>query len=369
MIAALAGGFDAATIKRIDAKWKFDAKARAEFYTDLAAFDAAGITPFDALADMRTTSARRKSMKWLHLIVSSALVAAANGAGFAQAMRKWVPPEEATMLMAGEESGNMREVLRELAELLHSKVTLQSSIRKHMLSAIGSIVGLAVLMVYILKTVMEEARPQVPDHIFAKLKIAPAYFAIGEWVTSYILYVGIGLIVLAAIVIWSLPNWTGNQVRMTLDARVPPWSFYRRIQAVFFLISVASMMRGGQPFRQAVENVRRFASPWARHFLGATLRRLAAGQNEIESLKTGFLPWDVEDRLAIYARLPDFRSVMTATARDSMKKLLERVDRLGFAIDTAAKATIAVFILFSVASIGEIALESQSNYTQTSSGN
>lgn len=354
-------------LNRLTARLAFNATRRANFYADLAAFDAAGHAPFRALEKMRSVGRRRRSLRWLMTILDSALRSAARGGSVAESLRPWIPGEEAAMLVAGENGGNLRGALNELATLLAAKIAVGASLRKNLIAAALSFAGLVALMIYILKTVMVQARPLVPDATLAKMSIAPLYFQLGELLMAWL----IPLLVLAAIaagaVIWSLAHWAPDPLRRKLDAHVPPWSLYGRLQAAFFLVTAASMMSAGQPFRVAVEEIRRFAAPWTRSHLNATLRRLAAGQGEVASMLTGMLPWDVEDRLLIYADLPDFRHVMQMSARDSMASLLAKVNFIGGAVKTVAMAMMAVFILFTVAAIGEIALEGQSNMNNNSS--
>ena len=78
-------------------------------------------------------------------------------------------------------------------------------------------------------------------------------------------------------------------------------------------------------------------------------------------MQTGMVPWDVEDRLAVYRMLDDFRRVMAVVARDSMSILLGRVGMLSAVISGAVRVALTLFIISTIFAIGEIALEAQSS--------
>lgn len=352
-------GVDAAMLRV-----SFNVKRRQTFYSDLASFVAAGIPPQQALQQIAKVAKPRRSLRWLHKLMTIALRELANGRNTAQALQKWVPPEEAALLLAGERGGRLREALLELAELLGKRLAVKKSLWSNLAPSLLMLVVLVALMVYILNTVLKEARGLVPDEMFEKMTLAPVYFAFGDaFLTALPILVVFAIAVTIASTL-SLARWRPNKLRRWLDQHIPPYSLYTRTQSSFFLITASSMMEAGAPFQQAVDEVQKLAKPWARAHLRKMLSRLAAGQAEADAMQTGMLPWDVEDRLAIYRMLDDFKHIMQVTARDSMEILLRRVQVIGGTIRSIVMVMLGAFIIFSIFSIGEIALQAQSAISQ-----
>lgn len=342
----------------------FTVERRANYYADLAAFVAEGIPPYAAMQRMREVAKRRRSMKWLKRLMDKVLKRMEGGGSLAVAVKKWVPAEEAAMLLAGEGGGRLRESLLELNLLLKNRLAVKSALWKAIVPSASMIVVLVGLMTYILQTVIPEARKLISDTMFAKLTVAPIYFTLGTWFLKALPYLVAGLIVLAIAVAISLPRWRPSPVRSWLDQHVPPYTLFARVQSSFYLLTVASMMEAGAPFRQAVESIASLAAPWSKAHMRRQLARLAAGQSEADAMQTGMVPWDVEDRLAVYRMLDDFRRVMAVVARDSMQILLRRVDLMGNVIQGSVRVGLAVFIISTIFAIGEIALEAQSSISK-----
>lgn len=343
--------FDAKAMQDAWTRFSFGTKRRMDFYKDMANADAAGIPPIQALTRMREVSAPRRSLRWLVNILDPVLKNAANGASFAVSMRPWVPPEDAALLSAGEEVGDLGSALRELVSLLESKLKVTGALKKNLIPSGVMLIAIIVLLIIIMNTIGPQAKEMVPAEIMSGLDILPHYIGFGEFIIRWgwlvaLLVMGVG------IVVWlSLSRWRPNPFREALDARVPPWSLTARVQTVFFLISASSMMRSGRTFKAAVEQIQRFSTPWSRDYLRQMLGRLRAGSSEIRAMQVGMLPWDVSDRLNFYAQLPDFAQVMQETARDSMEKLLRKVDFIGAMIRLVMMVLLAAFIIFTLMSV------------------
>lgn len=335
-----------------------------DFYTDMASFDASGIAPYRAMSKMRDVARPRRSMRWFVTLLNPVLRAVSEGAGMAKALRPWIPPEEAAMLEAGERTGQLRSALSELSELLQQQLEIRGALMRNLLPAGAMMLVLVALVVFIFKTVLTQAKTLVPPEILEHQLIAPVYFAFGEWLLTWGWLAGLIGVAFVVVVALSLPRWRPDKLRRWLDAHLPPYTLYTRVQSVFFMVACASMMRAGQPFRSAAEDLQRHAVPWVRAHVRRMLARLAGGQNEVRSMQVGMLPWDSEDRLAIYAELPEFREVMHKTARDSMKVLLRRVNGIGKAMNVLVMLCLAFFIILTVFSLGEIALAIQDSLKQ-----
>lgn len=355
-------------------KWNvrrsFTVKRRCAFYGDMASFTSEGITPFHAMQRILQVSKPRKSLRWVVSVLEPAVKAMEGGSSsFAVAIAPWVPPQEAAMLDAAERSAQLPEALKELASLLEVQSQVSVALISNLAPAMGKLTVMILLMVYILNTVMKEAAGLIAPEVFSKLTLAPIYFAFGRGFLVALPYLAVVTVVGGIVVTLSLSKWKPSKLRIWLDRHVPPYTLATRVQSSFFLISAASMMESGATFKQAVNQIRTNSNAWTKVHLNRVLIRMTDGLSEARSLQTGFLPWDVEDRLSIYELLEDFKRIMRVTARDSMQMLLQKVKVIGYVLNGVATVLLGLFIIFTIFSIGEVALETQSSINQSQRAN
>lgn len=342
---------DASNVRAHWSRMQFTVKRRLDFYNDMANAIAAGKPPIQAMTRLLDVSRPRRSQRWLVAILEPARVATTQGASFARALSDWVPPEDAALLAAGEEVGNLEGALRELCALLQNKLTVKSALMANLVPALTTLAVLAVLLVVIMLTIGKQAKDLVPESVMRTLDILPLYIAIGD----FILHWGIGLVVAGValvVAVWfSLSQWRPDKWRQMCDARVPPWSLVARTQTVFFLVSVSAMLRAGRTFRAAVERLQGFATPWSQAYMRQMLARLRSGMPEVVAMQVKMVPLDVADRLNFYADLPDFSRVMQEVARDAMDTLLRKVRAIGAVLKVLVMLLMVAFILFTLLSV------------------
>lgn len=329
----------------------FSPKRRMGFYQDMANAVEAGIAPITAIERMRQVSQARRSLRWLVNVLTPVLRAAANGASFAKALQPWVPPEDAAMLSAGEDTGELGAACRQLTQLTRDKLEVRAALRRNLLPSFVMLFVVMGLMAFVTNLIGPQAKSMVPPEIMKKLDLLPSYIALGEATIKWGIPALVALLIVTVVVWLSLSRWTPDAVREKLDAKVPPYSLAARIQTVFFLISVSSMMRTGRTFRASVEQVQGFSAPWNRAYMRQMLARLRAGMPEVRAMQVGMLPGDVSDRLNFYALLPDFAQVMQEVARDSMVILLAKVEAIGGVIRIIMMLALAGFVVFTLASV------------------
>lgn len=338
--------------------WRFSLAQRHDFYDDLRRFVAAGQPPFQVIERMQQVIRGRRGLRWKVQLFRRIAQAGAGGRSFAQAIAPFVPPEEAALLAAGEATGRIVEALDNLVFLTGERMKVRASVVQS-LAPVALLLMMAVgVMIFILKVTMKEALKLIGPDLMAKMTLVPAYFGLGQWVLSYGGLVGIVAAVAAVTTAVSLPRWKPGRVRRRLDALVPPWSVYRRLQAAVFLMTTASMMGAGLPFRQAVQDQIRLASPWVKAHVQRILRAMSAGRPEAEAMvaASGFLPQDVNDRLMVYALMPDFADVMDKLSRRSLEIMHKRIHLLGKSLNILALLLIAGFLVLTMFSLGEVAI-------------
>lgn len=338
-------------------RWRFGLKERGEFYADLGRFMSAGLAPFGVLTTMLERYAPRRRLKWKVTLLRRVTRAMREGSPLAKGLQPFAPPEEIAMLMSGEATGTMIEAAEQLTFVTGKRLEARTMLMQQAVPAVFLFIVLLCVTYFMMSFLMPEAKKMIPPEIMAKMVVAPVYFAFGTALTENIVLVLLGIAAAAGALSYSLPRWRPvNPIRMWLDHRVMPWTLYARLQVSFALMTIAAMMQSGVPFRRAVEDLMRNATPWLRSHLARVLDGLGRGQSQVDSLMVKFLPLDVEDRLAIYAKLPEFAKVMDELARDGMDKLAKKVKFIGWVVNISMVITMGLFIAATVMAMGEIGL-------------
>jgi len=367
--------------------WSFGRQARAALYAQLASFEAEGITPYralervqrigrarlatgdglaGALARIRNAlSPRRRALAGRLKVIRAVLKTMDQGQSLADSLKPWVPVEESEMVRTGEKSDLLGMTLRELEGLLKVKIEIANTMLGSGAAAIGRLTVLVLMMFYILNTVLKEARTLVSDELFYSLTLSPLYFRFGELFTQFVVPGTIAAVAIAAAITISLPRWRPYGLRTWLDTRLAPWSVYAQIQAATFLASSSAMMESGKQFSESLKSLAVNGSPWMRTHCRRMLRRLDQGRPDAEALQTGMIDWELEDQLGVYSMLDDFNQVMRSISRDSLQIVLKRVKRLGSLLSYASMIALGIFILLTVFSIGEIAMEARRGIQNT----
>lgn len=359
----------------------FGRQARMHLYGQLSSFTSEGLPPYRALERSNEVARKRltpregaagagdrlvnalvpgrRALRGRTRILDSVLARMAQGRGLGEALRGWVPTEESEMIRSGERADRLQSTLKEVEHLLRVKVQLADTIRTALIS-VGLRFGvLFALMFYILETVLKEARHLIPEHVFQTLTLAPAYFALGEAVVAGIIpMMLLGSAAVVAIAV-SMPRWEPFGLRQKLDIMVPPWSVYARIQSATLLTSASAMMESGSQFRESLLGMERYGDPWIQTHCRRILARLRQGMPDAEALQTGMLPWELEDRLAVYAMLDDFKQVMKAISREALLMVLRTVERISTVLNYTAMICLGLFVIFTVFSVGEMGLAAQ----------
>jgi type II secretory pathway component PulF len=338
-------------------KHKFGLAEREAFYADLAKFTGAGISPFAVLQDMVGRYKHRRRLKWKVKILRSAITSMRAGHPLAEGLAPFLPPEEVAMLRTGEQTGNLEQAAKQLEWATRMRREAMGMLKKSLVPAAALFAIMLGVMLFMAHTIVTQAGSMIPPEVMNKMVLAPYYFTMGRFVLDYVLFIIPTMIALMVLLALSLPRWRPtNRVRAFLDRHMIPWTFYARLQTSFAMMTLAAMMQSGVPFKRALEDLLKTAPPWLRTHLARALDRLGRGQTQIESLMDRFLPEDIEDRLTIYARLPEFDSVMDRVARDSLDTLMGKVVGIGKLVNVGMMFFMAGFLLATMGSMGEVGL-------------
>lgn len=335
-------------------RFRFNAKRRVDFYEDLLSFVEAGMPPFQALEDMYEVTRKRKSMRWLTAVLAATLEDGREGKGLPVALGRWMPSEEAAMLTAGEQSGDLPGALERLKELVGRKVQMRSELMKELLPAGLMLAALLGVMYVVLITLIGFAEEMLSPADLARTTLAKHYIGFAQFIRGWMPLIGLVSVVSVVSIAMSMNRWRPSRPRQWLDEHLPPWSLYQRQQATFFLVAAAAMLRAGTPFKRVILNLQQSAAPWSRTHMARMLSTLGRGASPVAAMQTGMLPWDVADRLSIYARLPNIAVVMESTAKTSINILLKRTKTTGTIVRTLMMFLFASFILATLLTQNEL---------------
>lgn len=319
---------------------------------DVAAFVRAGMPPYEALESMAQIAKKRKRKKMFG-ILNGVLKRMSAGKSLSVALQGQMDGAALNMVAAGEDSGDLVRSCLEAADFMIKRKEMSSILIKSLIAPAIQFVLLVGLIYYVSLQVVPAAGNLLPVEQMSAL--SQAYFGFGSWFIRWGLISVLVFFVFTAIIVLTLPVWVGP-MRGSLD-QVFPWSLYRYVQSGGALLTLSAMMRAGIPFPQAVQSMSAHSSPWAKRCLRVCMSNLSKGKNEAESLsRSGLLPPSIDDRLSVYAKLPDFASIMVPLAHEAMQESKSRLSGFAALVSTGSMFLIAAFILFTVFGLGDAAM-------------
>jgi type II secretory pathway component PulF len=335
----------------------FGVVQRRDFYDDMRRFVEAGLAPFSVIEKMIQVYRGRRRLRWKVKLLTRVATRMREGKAFSEALARYIPPEEAALLEAGEKTGTFIEALRKLAYLCEKRREAKAAMIKNLVPPAIIVAAATTILYFILKMIITQAIPLIPPQKLTRLMIAPVYIGVGTYLMENGLMILMGVLAVIITIAMRLPRGTPTGIRAKLDDWMPPWSLYRRLQSAFVMTTASAMLAAGMPFQMAVATMRRNARGW----LGVHLRRveqgLAEGRTEIDALlRSKMLPDDAADRLSIYSLVPNFHQVMERIASESIEALVARVIAISNVLDILVKIGVGVFILSTLFTFGEIGI-------------
>lgn len=130
--------------------------------------------------------------------------------------------------------------------------------------------------------------------------------------------------------VWSLPNMTGLLRKKVLD-NLPPWSLYREIQGVAFMLNYSALTRAQVNAEGALLLLMKNASPWLHERLRETLKLLRRGRNLGQALdQNGYhFPSRLAiDRLILLTSGDHAEAIIENFAHNQLDKALKKITAL-----------------------------------------
>jgi type II secretory pathway component PulF len=245
-----------------------------------------GMSSYDALEELHKIESHdfKKPDEPLAILTHDLMMKLEGGEPLSQALARWVPYEEASLLAAGERGAGLGPACDDVIRVIEAKQQISGAVA-------AALAYPSFLLIPLFVTLWMVANQLVPK--MAKLS-DPAHWTgsayalnvLARFVTDWGLYSLIALVVVIAAFFFSLPRWTGG-LRMMAD-RGPLYSTYRMVHGSTFLLNLAVMMRAGISANDCLSILGQYANPWLKERLSATQHGLEMGSNlGVALLNTG----------------------------------------------------------------------------------
>ena len=317
-------------LKSAVARWSFKGQAapRLRLWRKLSSLLGNGVPILRALQEMHDRRADVSGhghsetialRHWIHHISS--------GQSLARAIDGWVTPDEAMLIGAGEQQGDMVSAFSRLDLILNA--------RSKILKAVAAGVAYpAVLLLMLFGLLYFYSWKIVPVYLdvagskggqFTGMAYSLVWLAevVRQWLFPSVICLAVGVVIF----VWSLPRWDGS-LRVRLD-RYIPYGIYRVMRGTSWLLGLASLVGVGKRVEDSLLLLRtpadgRWLANRSALCLAGIRRGLSLGE-ALEAAKTGFPDQEVIADLLIYSRLSGIDKAISMLAEDMLTTSLERI--------------------------------------------
>lgn len=275
------------------------------------------------------------------------MTALSRGRGLDEGLSGWIPKQEMTILRAGREAKDLRGALLRAIEVVRGLSEMKMTALANLMYPVGLLAGTWYMMQMVHDIFLPRLEQMAPRDLWTgKLWLLGSItdFFIED---KYIL--AAGLISAATWLFWSMPNLTGNARRRVLDL-IFPWSLYRDIQGVSFLLNLSALLRANVRTETALDLLSRNATPWMYERLTATKRQVSRGKHLGLALSdSGFVfpSREATDRLMLLTASPGGENNIDNFARMWLKKSIKRITRTTRLLQFVAMLVTAGYLLLS----------------------
>ncbi|MEE5177089.1 hypothetical protein V2K54_25600 [Pseudomonas alliivorans] len=314
---------------------------RKEFYEDFASALKDGASPNERLKQM-SVRAKQRNNGWAPLYEH--WLRKMRRMSFARALQHTVPDYEVMVLTAAEEDAKLDEAMVYLGRAIRLSSRIKSS---YFMSLVSPVLTAITLLGYLVIHALMIAPQNLQTLPLEKWPgSSRTIYVLSDGLVNGSLYITVGVILSFWVVMWSKPNWRGK-ARYWAD-RFPllPWKSYREREANNFLVSMAILLQSNNHGpKEALEQMRKFASPWLSWHLARMLKRMELTPNEpAKALNTGLFPLQLMDRIEDYAARTDFTKALRILAFDHSEKQVQMAERRAVVTGYLAMLFITFFI-------------------------
>lgn len=327
-------------------KIQFGGAKRAEFYQQMISMLRSGRSKTEAarMAWRVASYDGAKKTDGVAIIYNDVAARLEEGDSLGEALRPWVPANEASIVNAMEGSENF-------ADSLDSWLRLDNKRRAILGKSIGELAHPAFLMLMAYGILMYFGLSLMPtmDEIYPMENwtgMGAAVRALSMFCQNYAVQTTIGVIVFFGFIFFMMPRWSGFG-RKFFD-KLPPWSIYRTFAGINFLVGVAALMQGRIPELMSVRKLRQGQSPYMATRLEAVITNLRDGKRLGTAMFMSPYSWPDKSMtmtLKIYEETADLSTSMMRMSDDWLAKAEKSVGMATRIVKFIAMLTVAASII------------------------
>jgi type II secretory pathway component PulF len=315
-------------------RFQFNARVRKNMYQSFADYLGQGI-PVNDIVTMLAHSivkAKAKSQMFQVKILDDLAQQMSTGVDFSDALAKWAPLPEVMSIRAGMKSGDPVTGMRNTIDALDASSSMMSTIVGKLMYPAMLLIALCALIFFFsvailpkIGSVLDPASWPPP----AKKLNTMSTFVREDW------YVVISVVVgLAILVKWSLPRVVGP-IRVILD-KIPPYSFYKAFHSANILISLASLMRSGIPYVNALEELAKLSTPYLRNHLNKIVFNMSDGRDIGEAMDTGLFSTEMMVSIHMMSQNADFQAAINEIGRAAVQRSIDKISTIAGLLNAVA---------------------------------
>ena len=334
-------------------QFKFSSKDRLKLWKRLGKFLRDGIPIVTALEELKNL---RKPSDPMAVALGEWVVAMKNGRRLYEAVKDWVTPEEAMLIMAGEQAGTLPEAMNSVVVVTSAKKAVQSAIKGGLAYPFFLILmAFGVLYLFNFK-IIPTFTAVVPNAKWTGM--AKIMIVFGDFVQMWLPWMAASVVALIIATFASLGRWSGPS-RTAFD-RYPPFSIYRMMQGSSWVIALSALIKAGVPVVSALEQLAQGASPWARVRIEAALRGLRSGKDLGDALHHSgyeFPDREIIGDLRVYATKSGFDEALRIIGNEWITESVEQIESLMRMVFSAVLLVAAGIIAFEVSGLMALQLQ------------
>lgn len=334
-------------------------RQRINFYDKLTAGLRAGISLDETLQEL-TRRARRRGETDVEALVYGFVERQLRDEGrFAEALAPWVPANEAQLIYAGEEQGQIAEGAA-MASRLSQRV---SEIRGALGRALGKVLLYTALILGLFFLIGYGFVPQLTT-MFGEPDEWEGIAQVLGWVSAFVhspvamaFFFG-AFVIVGVLTSMSLSRWHGPS-RDAAD-RVPamPWATHAVVSGASWIMAIGAMVRAGASIDEAVRatsaQARSVGDEYLARRIAMVRQRLKRGGNIGDAMMEANPNWptrDIVDDVSFFARMRNFDDKLVDMGDEAITRAVSKVELYGNIIQYVAMAALVGLIVLLLVSI------------------
>lgn len=280
-----------------------------------------------------------------------------QGLSIDKGLSGWIPPQEEMLLSAGVQDGRPAAALRRAIKVTQATGEMKSVFLSTLSYPLLLLVASWVMMVMVDQKFLPRLATLVPE---SQWEGALWWLALlSRFFSQHIFVLLLAFVLAVAGILWSLPNLTGEIRRRVLD-RLLPWSLYRDIQGVSFLLNFTALMRAQVKTQDALLLIAHRASPWLYERISAVLIQIQQGKHLGLALRDSGYAFPAKkavNKLVILTGGDNAEDIIENYTYDWLEKTVKRIKKFASIISYIAlsiNAGYMVLILLSTQNLNNL---------------